>query len=460
MLAAFRGRLRAHDARTERRLVLAGLALALHFAAWIASLRYASVAISTLLVCTTPVWTEAYAVARRRRLDPYAAISVTGALAGVAIVVGLPDRANTPLGIALALCGALAISTYLLIVRGTDARYDTLAVTARTYAYAAVALGIAVAATHDPFPPLADARAWGGILAMALISQLFGHTAMNSAVRVVSPTFVGTMTLLEPVIAALLAAAIFGERLGATTALGAAIILGAIAVALRGEGLTERTERVNDGRGEEQRMDTLPRLEQLRVDDLADGPIETDPGRFVDDDELLALNERLGPIGVERFADGTLLVSPPAGFESASRNAELTFQVRGWCKATRAGHVGDSSGGVHFPDTAMLAPDTTFVSHASWAAGVTDRAFPQLVPDAVFELLSKTDRPRIVMKKAETYVRCGVKLVVLIDPYRRRVHVARGGAGLRDLGEVASLDCSPEMPGFVLNVDDVIRARP
>jgi drug/metabolite transporter (DMT)-like permease len=70
---------------------------------------------------------------------------------------------------------------------------------------------------------------------MALLSQLFGHTAMNAAVRVVSATFVGTMTLLEPVIAALLAAWIFGERFGTSTAVGAAIILGAIAVALRGE---------------------------------------------------------------------------------------------------------------------------------------------------------------------------------------------------------------------------------
>src|SRR5665213_3798706 len=47
------------DLRSERSLVVAGALLALHFAAWIASLKFASVAISTLLVCSTPVWTEA-----------------------------------------------------------------------------------------------------------------------------------------------------------------------------------------------------------------------------------------------------------------------------------------------------------------------------------------------------------------------------------------------------------------
>jgi drug/metabolite transporter (DMT)-like permease len=234
-IAALRGRLRVADARTERRLAVAGLLLAVHFATWIASLKFASVAISTLLVCSTPVWTEAYAVVRRKRVDPYAAASILGALIGVAIVVGAPDRANTPLGIALALIGAVAIAAYLLVVRGIDARYDTLAVTSRTYAYAAMLLIAASVAAHDPLPPSGDARAWAGIVAMALFSQLFGHTALNAAVRVLSATFVSTMTLLEPVIAAVLAAWLFAERLGVTTGLGAVVILAAIAVALRGE---------------------------------------------------------------------------------------------------------------------------------------------------------------------------------------------------------------------------------
>ena len=70
---------------------------------------------------------------------------------------------------------------------------------------------------------------------MALLSQLFGHTALNAAVRVLSATLVSTTTLLEPVIAAALAAWAFGERLGAATALGALVILAAIGVALRGD---------------------------------------------------------------------------------------------------------------------------------------------------------------------------------------------------------------------------------
>jgi len=234
LLAALRGRLRAIDVPTERRLALAGLLLAVHFATWIASLNFASVAISTLLVSTTPLWTEVYSVLRRRRVDPLAAGSVLGALIGVAIVVGAPDRANTPLGIVLALAGAVAIAAYLLVVRATDSRYDTLAVTSRTYTYAALALIAASAIAHDHLPPAGDVRAWSALVAMALLSQLFGHTALNAAVRVLSATLVSTMALLEPVIAAVLAAWIFAERLGAATAAGAVVILASIAVASRG----------------------------------------------------------------------------------------------------------------------------------------------------------------------------------------------------------------------------------
>lgn len=235
VLAAMRGRFAARDAFAERRLAAAGVLLAVHFATWIASLRFASVAISTLLVCTTPVWTEAYSVLRRRRLDPYATVSIVTALAGVAIVVGSPDRANTPLGIVLALAGAIAMAAYLILVRGVDTRYDTLAVTARTYSYAALLLIAVSVAVHDPLPPLAQTRAWGGIVAMALLSQLFGHTALNAAVRVLTPTFVATTILLEPLIAAALAAWLFAERLGPASAVGAAMIFAAIAVAIRGE---------------------------------------------------------------------------------------------------------------------------------------------------------------------------------------------------------------------------------
>ncbi len=239
-LAAQRGAFRVYAARTEWRLFGAGIALALHFALWIASLRITSVALSTLLVCTAPVWTEGFAIVRTRRIRPAVAAGIGCAFAGVFIVIGTPARTETPLGIALALGGGLAIAIYLVLVRGCDARYGTLAVIGRTYSVAALVLLAAAALLHDPFPAAGDSRAWAGILAMACLSQLFGHTALNAALRRLSATFVATVTLIEPAIAALLAALIFGERLAPPTLAGAAVILVGIAIAMRSHGSTRQ----------------------------------------------------------------------------------------------------------------------------------------------------------------------------------------------------------------------------
>jgi drug/metabolite transporter (DMT)-like permease len=236
-VALARGAYARYDGPTERRLLFASLALAAHFGLWLASLQFASVAVSTLLVCTTPIFAEAWTVVRTRRWRPLVGGGIVAALAGVAIVAGAPSPRETPLGIVLALGGAIAFATYLLLVRASDARYSTLAVVARTYPLATLLLGIAAALAHDRIPPLSAHLAWFGILAMALGSQLFGHSALNAAVRSVSATLVGLTILLEPVIAAVAAAFVFGERLAPLTGAGALVILFGIGLAARDETL-------------------------------------------------------------------------------------------------------------------------------------------------------------------------------------------------------------------------------
>jgi drug/metabolite transporter (DMT)-like permease len=70
---------------------------------------------------------------------------------------------------------------------------------------------------------------------MALVSQLFGHTALNAAVRRLSATFVATVTLIEPAIAGVLAALIFGERLAPASLAGGLVVLAGIGLAIRAE---------------------------------------------------------------------------------------------------------------------------------------------------------------------------------------------------------------------------------
>ena len=185
--------------------------------------------------------------------------------------------------------------------------------------------------------------------------------------------------------------------------------------------------------------------------------IEIVPPHWVDDDALIELEQRYDPLVFERFADGTLLVTPPAGFYSGGRNAELTFQIMKWTRAGNRGTVIDSSGGFNLPDGSLFAADTTFIARGRTIQPESERTFPVIVPDAVFELMSKSDRVRTTMKKSRAYLRNGIRLVVLIDPYRRRVYAGRAGDDdPHDLGDIDSLDCSPAMPGFVLDVAAVL----
>jgi len=197
-------------------------------------------------------------------------------------------------------------------------------------------------------------------------------------------------------------------------------------------------------------------LAALRTD--ITGAVEIVPPHWLDDDAIVELEERYEPLVFERFADGTLLVTPPAGFLSGAANAELTRQVVNWARAGDHGMVVDSSGGFNLPDGSLFAADTTFVARGRVPAD--DRTFPIVVPDAVFELMSKSDRIKTTMRKIRAYLSNGVSLVVLIDPYRRHVYAARAGDDEpRDLGDVESLDCSPAMPGFVLNVAAVLSGK-
>lgn len=238
LAAAFVRPLPRLDRNGYLRLGAAAIALAVHFGTWIASLNYTSVAVSSLLVATSPLWNAAYdALALRRRFPPIVPAALGAALAGLALVTSdryapAPYPGHQLLGAALAVGGALAFAVYLVIVRGIHRSAGTRTIVTGTYTGAAIVLIVAAVLARQPLPPPAAQAAWGGIAAMALVSQLLGHTAMNAALRWFGPTTVAVSTLVEPVAATLLALAIFGESLTPAAIAGGALLLCAVGVIL------------------------------------------------------------------------------------------------------------------------------------------------------------------------------------------------------------------------------------
>jgi drug/metabolite transporter (DMT)-like permease len=223
--------------------VLSGALLAAHFWAWITSLEHTSVASSTALVTTNPLWVAlASAILLRERPGGAAVAGIVLTLAGSALVFAADaSRAPSPdsapmLGNVLALVGAMSASGYLLVGRALRARVSLTAYIWLAYSTAAVLLLGAAMATGVSLVSLPSA-AWVYMIALALGPQLIGHTTFNWALRRLTATFVAVAILGEPVGSALLAYFFFGEQFSALQFAGFVLLLFGIFVAARDERL-------------------------------------------------------------------------------------------------------------------------------------------------------------------------------------------------------------------------------
>jgi drug/metabolite transporter (DMT)-like permease len=218
----------------------AGFFLALHFATWISSLEYTSVASSTALVTTNPLWIGLASFVIFREAPTRMMLGgIALSLAGSLFIFWSDSRSAAPgtsplLGNLLALAGSWCFSAYLLIGRRLRAGLGLPAYI--WLAYGAAALLLFAAGGLGGVELFAHSgAAWALLLAMALGPQLLGHTAYNWSLRHVSATFVAVVTLGEPVVSALLAFLLFGEGFAPLQFAGFSLLLAGIFFAARGE---------------------------------------------------------------------------------------------------------------------------------------------------------------------------------------------------------------------------------
>ena len=223
--------------------IAAGLFLALHFAAWISSLGYTSVASSVALVSTNPIWIAMVSsLFFREKLGGWLVFGIAAAIAG-SVLIFLSDAnlvvgvggSNPLLGNLLAVVGSLTVCGYLLIGRRLRKTMSLLPYIWLVYSSAAIALMIAAIAAGATLTGF-SITAWVCLVALALGPQLLGHSAFNWALKHVSATFIALVILGEPIGSALLAWLIFGERFAPLQLAGFSMLLAGIYLASRGEG--------------------------------------------------------------------------------------------------------------------------------------------------------------------------------------------------------------------------------
>jgi drug/metabolite transporter (DMT)-like permease len=226
------GRERRREAREldrrERRLALvAGLFLAAHFATWVPSLSFTSVASSVALVATQPVWAALIARWRGDHVPRLAWWGIGSAMAGTVVLTGVDLSISTRalFGDLLALLGGALAAAYVTV--GAEARrtVSTTVYATACYGVAAAALLVVCMVGRQPLAGY-DGHTWLLLVATVLGPQLLGHTLVNRVLSTISPVIVSVAILFEIVGAALLAWLAFDE-VPPASALPAALLIAA-----------------------------------------------------------------------------------------------------------------------------------------------------------------------------------------------------------------------------------------
>jgi len=179
-------------------VVSAGLLLGAHFATWIPSLRYTTVASSTALVATQPIWAALIARARGVRIPRSAWLGIGVALIGVIILTGIDVSVDPQhlIGDALALAGGVLAAAYVTVGESARRTVSTSTMTMSAYASAGALLLVLCVVGRQPLTGY-SLEAWLLIIALTAGAQLLGHTLINKVLATTSATIVSLAILLE-----------------------------------------------------------------------------------------------------------------------------------------------------------------------------------------------------------------------------------------------------------------------
>ncbi|MDO8500234.1 MAG: DMT family transporter [Gemmatimonadaceae bacterium] len=218
----------------------AGIALALHFWAWNASIHLTTIAASVTLVSLQPAVIVAIStIFLREAPNRRQLIGISIALLGAMLIAAPAWRdsasaggSNAMLGNMLAASAAVTAGIYYTIGRHLRATYGIWAYVALAYSACAIALFAMAGLTGTPLTPQPP-RELAIFAGLAIGPMLLGHTGMNWALKYL-PAYVVNLTVLgEPVGATLLGALIpaIAQVPPLATLLGGVVVLAGVLVA-------------------------------------------------------------------------------------------------------------------------------------------------------------------------------------------------------------------------------------
>jgi len=218
---------------------LLGLAMAAYQVCYFRAVTLTGVAVAALLaICSAPLMIAMLAaLVLGERIEPVVKASLGMAVLGTALLVIGPRGAvgmtgSFGAGALLALGAGLSYAVYAVTAKRVLSRTAPLTVAAITFGLAALFLAPALALERAPGPGLL--RAAPLLLYLGLGPTALAYALFTSGLRRVPATVAGIVGLLEPLTAATLGVAVFGESLGAAGAIGAALLVAALVLLTAG----------------------------------------------------------------------------------------------------------------------------------------------------------------------------------------------------------------------------------
>jgi Uma2 family endonuclease len=181
------------------------------------------------------------------------------------------------------------------------------------------------------------------------------------------------------------------------------------------------------------------------------------PSVAMSDDDFFEFCQLNRDLRIERTAEGEIIIMPPTGGETGSRNSEINIQLGSWAKRDGSGRAFDSSTGFKLPNGAERSPDAAWVLRSRLARLTTEQKqkFLPLCPDFVIELRSPSDTVAQLRNKLQEYMENGARLGWLLDPPTRRVHIYRAGLEPEIIEEPTEVSGETVLPGFTLNLKEI-----
>ena len=247
----YRNEIKKLSAKDLRFSLLSGFFLAIHFATWIQSLEYTSVASSVVLVTTTPLWVALFSpFTLNEKITKMISMGLVFSLLGT-IVVGLSDicdfqnrlvcppfnqffQGQALWGDFLALVGAWTAAGYVMIGRRIRPRFSLVPYIFLVYGMAAVLLVLFVLGSGVQYRGFSG-QTYIWLVLLALIPQLMGHSTFNWALGYLPAALVSVSLLGEPIGSTILAYIFLAEAPGIIKVFGAILIFAGIVIASRKE---------------------------------------------------------------------------------------------------------------------------------------------------------------------------------------------------------------------------------